>query len=200
MSAEIRRLIERWRERASDWMDDGSSQMRGEGATVLELLDELDALLTAAPAPHSEIRRLLEEEITKHLDALDRESYGVDVREKFDSQRPVIATVVDRNAALHYLLFIRKRVRDLLTAAPAAPQEARGWQPIETAPKEQRVLVLLKPHPFQDAGEITFGYFVMTLPDQPAGVWTGDETGEAIVPTHWLPLPSPPVVREERTP
>lgn len=60
-----------------------------------------------------------------------------------------------------------------------------GWQPIATAPKDQRVLVVLKPHPLQTEGEITFAYFV-------GDVWTFDETGEVANPTHWLPLPAPP--------
>ena len=65
MNSEIRRLIDSWRERASDWMDDGSSQMRGEGATVLELLDELEALLAAEPPPTE-----LEQERTRLWDAI----------------------------------------------------------------------------------------------------------------------------------
>lgn len=57
MTPEIRRLIDSWRARASEWMDDGSSQMRGEGATVLELLDELDAaLLAASPVLPEDVR------------------------------------------------------------------------------------------------------------------------------------------------
>lgn len=76
-------------------------------------------------------------------------------------------------------------------ASTGAAEEPR-WQPIETAPKEQRVLVALKRQPLETVTEIAFGYFVMTLPDQPDGVWTCDETGVEIVPTHWLPLPAAP--------
>lgn len=65
------------------------------------------------------------------------------------------------------------------------------WQPMDTAPKEQRVLVALKPYPLQHEGEITFGYLA-TSRDEPLGIWTLDETGEACLPTHWMPLPPAP--------
>ena len=81
-------------------------------------------------------------------------------------------------------------------AALQAPLRQAGWQPIETAPREQRVLVVLKPQPSERVGEITFAYFVMTLPDEPEGVWTRDETGEACVPTHWMPVPDAPTLAE----
>jgi hypothetical protein len=72
-------------------------------------------------------------------------------------------------------------------AVEASPRAAE-WQPIETAPKDdRRVLVALKPRPLKTVGEITFGYWA---PE--ADVWTRDETGEAIEPTHWMPVPAPP--------
>ena len=58
------------------------------------------------------------------------------------------------------------------------------WQPIETAPKQERILVYL-PDP-DDIG-IVWGY---QLDD---GTWTEDETGcEISTPTHWMSLPAPP--------
>jgi len=60
-----------------------------------------------------------------------------------------------------------------------------GWQPIASAPKQERVLVYVADP--DDIG-IVWGY---QLED---GMWTEDETGREIsMPTHWMPLPLPPV-------
>jgi hypothetical protein len=68
----------------------------------------------------------------------------------------------------------------LLTTAPAAPHEERGWQPIETAPKGHDALLYNgESIRLDDWGD----YFVHNAPGY----------------THWMPLPSPPVVREEET-
>jgi hypothetical protein len=78
---------------------------------------------------------------------------------------------------------------DSLAAAPVpcAASPADTWQPIETAPKDKRVLALMKPEPLASEGEITWAYWTT-----PVGVWTYDDTGEVCEPTHWLPLPTPP--------
>ena len=62
-----------------------------------------------------------------------------------------------------------------------------NWQPIETAPKCVRVLVALMPR-----GELLFGCCVMDEGEN--YIWTDDETGQFIKPTHWMPLPDPPQV------
>ena len=67
----------------------------------------------------------------------------------------------------------------------AAPHAEEGWQPIATAPREQRILVYSDDP--DDIG-IMWGY---QLPD---GSWTEDETGCGIKePTHWMSLPAPPL-------
>jgi hypothetical protein len=78
-----------------------------------------------------------------------------------------------------------RKVQPILHASPPAGVQEQGWQPIATAPKEARVLALLKPQPFEAVGEITFAYCTQ-------GVWTRDDIGEPAVPTHWMPLPDPP--------
>lgn len=73
---------------------------------------------------------------------------------------------------------LAEAVRAFLATPPAD-----RWQAIETAPKEERVLVVI------EGGEVTFGYQARS---DDAWVWTRAETGEACRPTHWMPLPDPP--------
>jgi hypothetical protein len=84
----------------------------------------------------------------------------------------------------------------LLTAAPAAPQEERGWQPIETAPKDEDVLVFAEDG-YSRIGEARFH----TYTDGLGGwwQWEWEYATREIQPTHWMSLPSPPVVREEES-
>ena len=86
---------------------------------------------------------------------------------------------------------IRKRV--------VAPPPSGGWQPIATAPKEhKRVLMLygcefgrhilgrgywFKGVPGDDEGWVTSGFY--TSPE--------DDMRGTFTPTHWMPLPRPPV-------
>ena len=59
----------------------------------------------------SDLRHQIEAQIESYLDALDKASFQVDVREKYNSVNPVIATVVNRSDALHWLLFLRQTIR-----------------------------------------------------------------------------------------
>lgn len=68
----------------------------------------------------------LEQKIAEELDRIDRVCYTVDVREKFNTQRPVIATVVDRSDAMHALLFIRSTLRSTLLTHSAHGEKANG--------------------------------------------------------------------------
>lgn len=72
-----------------------------------------------------------------------------------------------------------------------APQEPQ-WQPIETAPRDNKKRVLLA-----SAGKWAGEGFWYDF-DQ---VWHNDltfmrEDGDGITPTHWMPLPAPPEVEE----
>lgn len=57
------------------------------------------------------------------------------------------------------------------------------WQPMETAPKYEPILMLMKHGAIQGQwdGEVGFGYY-----------WRDMEWW----PTHWMPLPPPPQERE----
>lgn len=59
------------------------------------------------------------------------------------------------------------------------------WQPIDTAPKDgTEVIVLIRPK------VIRLGWFF--APSSRTANWC-DENGRKIKPTHWMPLPLPPV-------
>ena len=53
----------------------------------------------------------VEQEIERALDSLDKNCFGVDMREKYQSMNPVIDTVVRQSDVLHDLLTIRKAVK-----------------------------------------------------------------------------------------
>jgi hypothetical protein len=85
------------------------------------------------------------------------------------------------------------REKNELVTTLQAEQEASGWQPIETAPKEHDNMLL------SDGVAVSQGGW-LTQTDQGAeyegqcgapspGWWSVDSIEH---PTHWMPLPSPP--------
>lgn len=89
------------------------------------------------------------------------------------------------------------------SSAPQPPQERTGWQPIETAPRDYRVRILV-----YDAA------WCGGNPRITATNWVGYRTSDGKTvekkgsfsgvtrPTHWMPLPDPPpdlIPRDERT-
>lgn len=71
--------------------------------------------------------------------------------------------------------------------------DARGWQPIETAPKDGSSVMLARED--DDFSWVCEGHW------DRAGLHSGwyaanthwtDATGDALDPTHWQPLPAPP--------
>ena len=60
-----------------------------------------------------------------------------------------------------------------------------GWQPIETAPKDGRNVLLFCPRA-QD-----YGYNGIRLTWRKDGCWQG-ANNSLWPPTHWMPLPEPP--------
>lgn len=73
-----------------------------------------------------------------------------------------------------------------------------GWQPIETAPKEREGLLL------SDGRVVSYGGWVSQV-DQGAeyeGQWCAPSAGwwsmdRIEQPTHWMPLPEPPVAGDK---
>lgn len=65
------------------------------------------------------------------------------------------------------------------------------WYPIKCAPEDgKRILLYGKPN-MESSLEIVTGWF------EEGGTWGWcDSRGHDFYPTHWMPLPSPPLVQE----
>jgi hypothetical protein len=73
------------------------------------------------------------------------------------------------------------------------------WQPIETAPKDGTHIILFWPY-VTDEGHVTSGYWYLPGEGEIAGWHSWDVNGYATPPTHWMPLPAPPLdLTGERT-
>ena len=80
-----------------------------------------------------------------------------------------------------------------LQAEVLALREQQGWQPIETAPKDQRLLLYVPDEAGTDwANQI--GYLNQDEPNSPYWVFNDQSLRYAMAhqPTHWMPLPTPP--------
>jgi hypothetical protein len=67
------------------------------------------------------------------------------------------------------------------------------WQPIQTAPKDARVMLWLD-GPIR-APKPVFGRWIQPANPRIPGFWMTEGGGSA-KPTHWMPLPDPPILRE----
>lgn len=94
--------------------------------------------------------------------------------------------------------------------APDQPAPLGNWQPIDTAPKNQRCVLLAYEVPGDDGIEIETGYGywtgrgwwratldfnkgpMATYNDQEGFYCAWDFRAFATAPTHWMPLPAPP--------
>jgi len=80
-------------------------------------------------------------------------------------------------------------------------RNVHGWQPIETAPKDGTIVNCLWPG-YGNAGQLHEGYCVYKRDWYSLGGrelelwWTGAnfKNPTAKDPTHWMPLPAPPVM------
>lgn len=61
------------------------------------------------------------------------------------------------------------------------------WQPIQTAPTEETVL-LANPKGLTPLKPVKTGWY-----DKCLGGWRCDITDRVITPTHWMSLPEPPI-------
>lgn len=76
-------------------------------------------------------------------------------------------------------------VLELIAAARLAASPVGGWQPIETAPRDSTEVLVLVGRKI-----IRLGWYFK--PSSRTEGWR-DENGNRINPTHWMPLPPPPV-------
>lgn len=78
-------------------------------------------------------------------------------------------------------------------AAPARPVEplVMAWQPIETAPKDVGVEVLVWcPKLYRGKGGVAVAYWLDYFRDEPG--WYSHGSFRASEPSHWMPLPHGP--------
>lgn len=74
-----------------------------------------------------------------------------------------------------------------LTAAPASVAEPVAWHPIETAPNDWSDILLFDPEYDDDFRKVFEGYY-----DADERTWR-DRSGSLVFPTHWQPMPTPPL-------
>jgi hypothetical protein len=67
----------------------------------------------------------------------------------------------------------------------AGDQPSAGWQPIETAPKDRRIIVF-RPHGTDYIPKVGEDYWSVEL----GNCWA--HSNSSVQPTHWMPLPDPP--------
>ncbi|MDR3547041.1 MAG: DUF551 domain-containing protein [Candidatus Pacebacteria bacterium] len=124
---------------------------------------------SSAPAPTPETREPSEEAVVRLM------SCGVAWRDT--------AKVIDALRAAYAIDF---------PSAPKAPS-AEGWRPIESAPKDGTEVLVARVN--SNGHEIIKAYFDGQFPNYP---WfDGSELREHNWPTHWMPLPDPPMKGEK---
>ena len=80
-----------------------------------------------------------------------------------------------------------------------------GWQPIETAPKDGDPVLLYKPDERRSGEYVLAGYWGewpgkadgwIAVGGQPLGWHSSVVDAPQGYPTHWMPLPQPPAIRQ----
>lgn len=75
----------------------------------------------------------------------------------------------------------------LATTPEVSVQDAKEWQPIETAPKTGRHLARMK-----DGAMSVIVWLSADHPDADGAGWYEHWQFDPVEPTHWMPLPQPP--------
>lgn len=68
------------------------------------------------------------------------------------------------------------------------------WQPIETAPKDGRMLLLVWRDKQQQGLPMVLEGYWYAASDGEAFWWSPGQVSWKLEPTHWMPLPKPPEV------
>ncbi len=89
------------------------------------------------------------------------------------------------DSILEHFIKQEKDTEQPVENAPSTPSFG-VWQPIETAPRDESVLV------FCDDGE---GYIQYSFYSEDLGLWIHMNSGDPLydLPTHWMPLPPRPL-------
>jgi hypothetical protein len=86
-----------------------------------------------------------------------------------------------------------QRIRSAITALPAPGGVIAGWQPIETAPLDYKVVLLYQPGGSSFAEAVGQGHRT-DLRQHAHDKWVFQGTGLICEPTHWMPLPPAPTI------
>lgn len=85
-----------------------------------------------------------------------------------------------------------------VSAAPPSPDSQRGWKPIESAPKDGTRVLLADP--IEGGHEMSVGWWRPYINDSDDAGWMDGtveswayEENTILHPTHWQPLPAPPL-------
>lgn len=74
-----------------------------------------------------------------------------------------------------------------------AYEQVMGWQPIESAPKDWSDLLLATYDPESDEYTMCVGYYSMADGGDDCWYMTASAGQTFVYPTHWRPLPQPPI-------
>ena len=72
-----------------------------------------------------------------------------------------------------------------------AREQAAGWQPIETAPRDGTRVLTYSPTAASRWWRVTILRWHQPANPEAKGFWTGERK---VQPTHWQPLPAPPAL------
>lgn len=70
------------------------------------------------------------------------------------------------------------------------------WQPIETAPKDLSAVLIWNPSTAQGKGAVFVGIY-MAVRGEGEPSWMCFPSSVRAEPTHWMPIPSPPLPETE---
>ena len=113
--------------------------------------------------------------------------------EGFDALQSAVRSGIDeagdRNLSRVFLrgaLEVSEKERDAAIARAEKAEATRKWQPIETAPKDGERVLLHSPTTHTYSG-------IVGIWDTLDERWAEWDSWHPCYPTHWMPLPAPPV-------
>jgi len=122
---------------------------------------------------------------------------SISVTPNGDAINPPVTVVGQSNEG--YKELREKATREAQSAAIAAWNQRSTWQPIETAPRDKPLRLWGKFANNSDmpsreiTGQWHEGQSAWSEWCEPPSDWVGPEPFSGIHPTHWQPLPSPPI-------
>jgi hypothetical protein len=140
------------------------------------------------PEIHAErVKQAREDILDKYLtDPLDAPAHTTQGRIKMTDYEAKAREIINR-----WLYLNKDRSLMVESAIATALQEAAegAWQPVETAPRDEMILALCfedYPQAVHWDQEIDYGSKGIRQ------IWRSVLTDRFVMPTHWMPLPTPP--------